>query len=243
MTLTQQILNRLPPRFGDFEYYQVIVGKITENQSPNPDIAIESCKSLIEGLSKLILKHTDKSYRDNQRPTEELAPLFKKAVNALAERGADIEEQFTKAVGNFIHQLGSLRNERGDISHGKSAPKLISSTPHFATLVVQATDGLASFLLHELFALNLSDFVSIEYTDNSEFNYFLDDTYPMERGLSFSRALFDQDFVAYEEQLKEFDAEREQEREEEMLESGYIDYLTDIEPEPFPDEDAPDPKK
>jgi len=213
MLLTQQLLNRLPPRFGDFEYYQVIVGKITENQSANPDIAIESCKSLVEGLSKSILKHTDKSYRDSQRPTDEMAPLFKKAVNALANRGANIEEQFTKAVGNFIHQLGSIRNERGDISHGKSAPKLINSTPHFSTMVVQATDGLTSFLLHELFALDLSDFVPIGYGDNPDFNTYLDELFPIEGGLSYSQALFDQDVVAYEEQLKDFKTEQEEQAE------------------------------
>ena len=241
MTLTQQLLNRLPPRFDDFEYDQVIVGKITENQSANPDIAIESCKSLVEGLSKSILKHTDKSYRDSQRPTEELAPLFKKAVNALADRGANIEEQFTKAVGNFIHQLGSIRNERGDISHGKSAPKLISSTPHFATLVVQATDGLTSFLLHELFALDLSDFDPLEYDDSSAFNGYLDELCPMVGGLSYSRALFDQDVVAYEEQLKDFMADREQE--EEMRKNAYMEYLADITPDPSPVEEAPDPEE
>lgn len=210
MILTQNILSHLPPKFDDFEYYLVIVSKITENQSANPDIAIESCKSLVEGLSKSILKHTDKSYRDSQRPTEDLSPLFKKAVNALANRGANIEEQFTKTVGNLIHQLGSIRNERGDISHGKSAPKLISSSPHFASLVVQATDGLASFLLQELFALDLSDFIPFEYDDNSDFNGYLDEIYPMEGGLSYSHALFNQDVVAYKEQLKDFKNEQEQ---------------------------------
>ena len=213
MLLTQQLLNRLPPRFVDFEYYQVIVGMITENQSANPDIAIESCKSLVEGLSKSILKHTDNSYRDNQRRNEELAPLFKKAVNALANRGANIEEPFSKAVGNFIHQLGSIRNERGDISHGKSSPKLISSSPHFSTLVVQATDGLISFLLNELFALDLSDFNPIEYGDNPDFNTYLDELVPIVGGLSYSQALFDQDLVAYEEQMKDFKTEQEEQAE------------------------------
>ena len=209
MTLTQQLLNSLPQRFDDFEYYRVIVGKITENQRSNPDIAIESCKSLVEGLSKSILKHTDKSYRDSQRPTDEFGPLFKKAVNALAGRGANIEEQFTKAAGNLVHQLGSIRNERGDISHGKSAPKQISSSAHFSSFVVQATDGLTSFLLHELFALDLSDFVPIEYGDNPDFNVYLDEIFPMNGGLRYSRALFDQDLVAYEEQLKGFEPEQE----------------------------------
>lgn len=197
MLLTQQLLDHLPQRFSSFDYYQIVVSKIVGNQRDNPDIAIESCKSLIEGLSKSILRHTDKSYRDSQRPTEELSPLFKKAVNAMAARGANIEESLTKSVGNFIHQLGSVRNERGDISHGKSAPKLIASSPHLAAMVIQATDGLVSFLLHELFAIDLSDFTPLAYNDNPDFNNYLDELYQIEGGLSYSRALFDQEQVGY----------------------------------------------
>ena len=213
MKLTQQLLERLPPRFVDFAYYQVLVEKITENQTSNPDIAIESCKSLIEGIAKSILKHTDQTYRDNQRPTEELCPLFKKAVNSMANRGANTEEQFTKSVGNLINQLGSLRNERGDISHGKSAPKLVSSSPHLSNLVIQATDGLASFLLHELFALDLSDLDTLEFDDSPDFNEFLDQLFPMTGKLRFSRSLFDQDPVGYEDQLKDFKIDQEEDPE------------------------------
>ena len=213
MTLTEQLLKHPPSRFSDFEYYYVILEKITENRTSNPDIAIESCKSLVEGLAKSILKHTDKSYVDNQRSTEDLNPLLKKAINALANRDANIEEQFTKAVGNLIHQLGSLRNERGDISHGKSAPKQINSSPHFANLVIQATDGIAAFLLHELFALDLSDFDPLNYEDNPDFNDSLDELFPLSGDISYSRALFDQDFVSYEEQLEDFQAQQEDEAE------------------------------
>ena len=210
MTLTEQLLKHPPSRFSDFEYYYVILEKITENRTSNPDIAIESCKSLLEGLAKSILKHTDKTYADIQRPTDELNPLLKKAINALADRNANIEEQFTKAAGNLIHQLGSLRNERGDISHGKSAPKLIKSSPHLANLVVQVTDGVAAFLLHELFALDLSDFDPLKYEDNPDFNEYLEELSPVRGEISYSRALFDQDFVAYEEQLEDFRSEQEE---------------------------------
>lgn len=211
MNLTQQLLDRLPSRFHDFDYYRVIVGKITENQIDNPDIAIESCKSLIEGVSKSIRKHTDKSYRDSQRPTEELGPLFKKAVNSLAHRGANVEEEFTKAAANLVIRLGSIRNERGDISHGKSAPKLVGSSVHFANLVILTTDGIVSFLLHELFVLDLSDFVPLEYDDNPEFNGVLDEQVPLEGKVKYSRALFDQDLVSYEEQLIDFKTQLEDE--------------------------------
>ena len=213
MTLTEQLLKNPPSRFSDFEYYYVILEKIKENRTSNPDIAIESCKSLIEGLAKSILNHTDKNYVDDQRPTEDLSPLLKRAINALADRDANIEEQFTKAVANLIHQLGSIRNERGDISHGKSAPKEISSSPHLANLIVQTTDGLASFLLHELFSLDLSDFDPLMYEDNPDFNDSLDELYPLNGDVSYSRALFDQDFIFYEEELEDFQALREDESE------------------------------
>lgn len=211
MTLTEQILEDRPSRFDSFDYYYVVLEKITENRSSNPDIAIESCKSLVEGVSKSILKHTEKTYDEKKASKDDIGPLLKKAVNALAERDAKIEEQFTKAVGNLIHQLGTLRNERGDISHGKSAPKPVSSSPHLATLVVQATDGLVAFLLQELFALDLTDVDTLKYEDNPAFNESLDELYPMNGGLSYSRALFDQDFVTYEEGLEDYLVEQEEE--------------------------------
>lgn len=243
MNLTQQILKSLPPRFSDFSYYQIVLDKITENRESNPDIAIESCKSLIEGLSKSILKHTDKSYISDRTPDGDFTPLFKKAVSSLASRGGNIEDAFTNAVRNLIHQLGTLRNSRGDISHGRSAPKLISSSPHLSNLVVQSTDGLSAFLLHELFSLDLTDIDPIKYGDNVEFNIYLDELIAIGGGISYSRALFDQDFVAYEEQLREFESEREKEREQEILESTYIDYLIDMRPLPSPSEDVPDPEE
>ena len=211
MTLTEQLINDCPARFSDFDYYYVILEKITENEYSNPDIAIESCKSLLEGLAKSILKHTDKSYIEGKSSTADLSPLFKKAINALAERGANIEEQFTKATGNIIHQMGTLRNERGDISHGKSAPKLTSSSPQLAKLIVNTTDGLAAFLLDELFSLDLSDLDPLQYEDNPVFNEYLEELSPLSSEISYSKALFDQDFVSYEEQLEDFKAEQENE--------------------------------
>lgn len=85
-----------------------------------------------------------------------------------------------------------------------TAPKSINSSPHLANLVVQATDGLVAFLLQELFALDLDDFNPNQYEDNPDFNDSLDELYPLSGNLSYSRALFDQDAIAYEEQLEDF---------------------------------------
>ena len=235
MTLTQKVLAELPPRYSAFDYYLVIIEKITRNSTSNPDIAIESCKSLIEGLSKSILTHTRSSYREKGKKTDDVYDLFKKAIAALADAGAEIEEDFTRSAGNMVIRLGAIRNERGDISHGKSAPKLTSSKPHFSNLILQVTDGLAAFMLEELFALDLTKLDPISYYDHESFNRYLDELVPMEGKLSYSMALFDQDVVAYEEQLKEFQTELEERREVEMRESSHMDWLTDMKPEPSPD--------
>ena len=107
--------------------------------------------------------------------------------------------------------MGTLRNERGDISHGKSAPKLTSSSPQLAKLIVNTTDGLAAFLLDELFSLDLSDLDPLQYEDNPVFNEYLEELSPLSSEISYSKALFDQDFVSYEEQLEDFKAEQENE--------------------------------
>lgn len=209
MDLTLQSLKRAPSRYSDFIYYEIIVEQIVENKTANPDIAIESCKSLIEGISKSILKHRDSSYRDKGRNSDEIYDLFKKAINALAEGGAQIEEDFSKATGNLINKLARVRNERGDISHGKSAPKELQSTPHFARFIEQTTDGLASFMLEEFYHLPPLKPDPLNYNEQEDFNAFLDELTPIEGGLSYSKALFEQDEISYALQLEEYKEEQE----------------------------------
>jgi len=239
MEFTQQILKRAPARFLGFEYYQIIIDKIIENRTSNPDIAIECCKSLIEGLSKSIIQHTQHDFSERRRGTDDVSVIFKGAMKALGDNGAEIEEEFTRAAGEVVNKLGFIRSKRGDISHGKAAPKKIFSSARFSNFVVHLTDGLVTFMLEELFSLDFSRFDSVEYDANPDFNSSLDETYSISGGLSFSRALFDQDPVAYKEQLKIF-IEEELEREEEMRESAKGDYFAEMRPEPSPDEDTPD---
>ena len=54
MKQTKDILKILESRYTNIDYYQTIIEKIEENVESNPDICIESCKALLEGLSKFI---------------------------------------------------------------------------------------------------------------------------------------------------------------------------------------------
>ncbi|MFN0141640.1 MAG: abortive infection family protein [Pyrinomonadaceae bacterium] len=183
---------------------------IEQNVTKQPDICIESCKSLIEGVSKTILKALDPTVTDDDLKNLDVMPLFKKAAKKLAEFDEEIEPDFINRSGTLVENFGMLRNQRGDISHGKAAPKQYMSSPQFSGLVAQITEALAYYILDHFFRIDFSYSEEVKYEDNPDFNQSLDDLNPFE-GLSFSKALFDQDNVSYFEQLLEYQTEQEEE--------------------------------
>lgn len=201
MNLTKTLIEENSNRYKNIEYYFSIIEIIEQNISSNPDVAIESCKSLFEGLSKFILKQLDKAYDKKTINKMDFQPLFKKALEKLADFSENIEIDFVKRANSLVHNLGDVRNKRGDISHGKLSPKEIFSDKEFSMLVVHLTDGLAFYILKNFFSVEYEE--EIEYSDNESFNDYLDEINYID-GISYSKALFEQDNVAYIELLKEF---------------------------------------
>jgi hypothetical protein len=62
MKHTREILKKLESYYLNIDYYYAIIDVIEGNADLNPDISIESCKALLEGLSKFIWRQIDKSY-------------------------------------------------------------------------------------------------------------------------------------------------------------------------------------
>lgn len=194
-------------RYGHFAYYQTIIDVIELNVTSQPDICIESCKSLIEGVSKTILKTLDTTISDEQIKHMDVMPLFKRAANKLADLDDEIEPDFILRSGTLIENFGRIRNSRGDISHGRAAPKSDFSTPQFSALVMSITEAIAFYLLEHFFRLEVSN--EVKYEDNSEFNQWLDALNPL-GNLSYSKAVFEQDPISYEQQLLDYQSEQEE---------------------------------
>ncbi len=182
-----------------------------------PDICIESCKSLIEGISKTILKALDAASTNESLNAKDVKELFRDALNALGRFNPKMEVDFVRRSVGVIQLLADIRNKRGDISHGKLAPKELSSYAQFSKLVMHMTEGIAFYMLTEFFEIDLSFTEEIIYDDNPEFNEWLDTNNPIS-GISFSRALFEQDEVSYTEQLLEYQTEQEEVLEETIFE-------------------------
>lgn len=239
-------------RYTNFEdhrvYYYAIDKKVTS------DNCIETCKSLIEGIAKTILSQIDiriKSVRERFE-TQELKSLdstfdkmagngedfqviFRQAILVLSNYHQACQKDLMSTLGkDFCKYLARLRNDRGDISHGRAAPKIEKSSLDLAYMVENITDLIA---FHMLEVLSLIDF---SITDESskdqamlesfifktsaelesigerermirDFNCSLDNQYPLEGKPHYSRALFDQYPEDYEIQLQEFIDNKEQE--------------------------------
>ena len=117
MKQTTDILKQLETQYFNIEYYHTIVGKIEENVVSNPDIAIESCKSLFEGLGKFIILNIDKSLSFGIVDNFKYKRAISKAVELLEQKDLEFESDFSKRLLEVLDILGNIRNDRGDISH------------------------------------------------------------------------------------------------------------------------------
>lgn len=201
MKQTKEILRQLEERFQNIDYYQILIQKIEDHVDAHPDIAIESCKSLIEGLAKFIWRQIDSGYDTVAVDKQDFQPIFKTAMVKLAALNSDLEYDFIDKANKVIVSIRNIRNERGDISHGKLSPKQFVSDGLFSNLVMNITDNVLAYILH-CFA-NAKIVKALSYEDHPKFNEMLDSENPFGY-LSYSKALFDQDKVAYAQELQDY---------------------------------------
>lgn len=209
MERVKLLLHQHKHTYSDFEYYHLHIEKIENNKSKNPDIAIESCKSLIEGVSKSILNRLDITF-DEKKESSGKNPrsvqwFFKKSLEKIAEKSEDFEASFVTSSGQIINIISEIRTKRGDISHGKSAPKLVESSPEFAEMVSSMTDLIVSYTLKHFFQIDLSPKGKLDYyteVDKSiiQYNVYLDESQPdfPISTTSYSQLLYENDYDEYE---------------------------------------------
>ena len=216
MERVKLLLHQYKHTYSDFEYYHLHIEKIEKNKSKNPDIAIESCKSLIEGVSKSILNRLDISF-DEKKESSGKNPrsvqwFFKKSLEKIAEKTEEFEASFVASSGQIINIISEIRTKRGDISHGKSVPKLSESSPEFAEMVTNMTDLIVSYTLKHFFQIDTTSKEKLEYfpkyedapTEEDEkiiqYNRYLDESQPNFpiSTTNYSLLLYENDYNEYE---------------------------------------------
>lgn len=174
MERTRNFLNQ---NIGSFEryagfkdhqiYYDLIAQRLTS------DSVIETCKALLEGISKTILNQLDiqrsevkQRFQEHElkslestfnkmdgKTGEDFATLFRQAVLVLSVYHHSCEKELLNKLGNeFCKYIGRVRNADGPISHGQPSPKPNTSSRTLAIMVESVTDIIAFHML-EVFSL------------------------------------------------------------------------------------------
>lgn len=217
MIQTRQILDQYKDKYSDFEYYYTIVQKVENNVIIHPDICVESCKALIEGISRSVLDRLDKTRSREDINKIEFNPVYQEAIKKLDDEyhrinveESNFEINICNQFAKLVYKVNVIRNDRGDISHGRAVPKESSSNQKLARTVMGIADHIVAYILEHLFilldALPKDSLQPYDCKDYEEFNEFLDSEYenfPISKA-RYSQVLYDYEPETYFVKYKDF---------------------------------------
>jgi len=245
MEKTRAIISANVKYFEEFEYYYSIIEIAEESVNKKPDVTIDCCKSLLEGVSKSILIRLDNNYSKNNELVDRPSAikLFDKSIKIISKYDNSLigkELDFLKKSKDLVDTIINIRNDRGEISHGKFTPKPdeITSTSEFAVFVINLTDSIIAFMLKILFQIDIPKSSKIEY-DSKEmeaYNNWLDDNtdFPIKKA-KYSKLLFENDREEYENRYSDEFLKEEAEEliEEKEVVTVEVETETKVEVEPI----------
>ncbi|MCK5727117.1 MAG: abortive infection family protein [Thiotrichaceae bacterium] len=215
MDSLNELINRHLNDFPEFSYYQSIIKKAKNNKAQHPDISIECCNSLIQGICKTIILRLDSSKTEKDFKRKDTQDLIKPALKLLRVNDDVFENDFITRSASIALAVSTLRNARGDISHGRAVPKKLESDRNLARVVMEMTGSLLRYTLASFYAIELVDREDdITYEKNEEFNNYLDELNPLNGKPLYSLALYQQYNEDYKIQLSDYLYEVEQDEEE-----------------------------
>ncbi|EPF70370.1 hypothetical protein [Acinetobacter rudis] len=188
-----------------------ILNHIDQQSNQCGDTLIECTKSFLEAVFKNIIIKLKPEMDEKTINCCDLGRLSKLAKGVMCEHSfienvmpmSDIVQYFS-TLNQWIRFLGEMRNNIGEISHGKILPKPYSIDIGLAKIISEITDRFAYILLLMLLEIDLSYTLPYKYEDYPGFNDYLDGQYELPNHLIYSRALFEQDYDAYSEGLDNF---------------------------------------
>ena len=194
----------------NLEYYNSHLTLVEGYLEEKPDISIETCKALIEGISILALHLLNQEPLDSHNDNN-FFEIFKKALSELQKGRGYSDTTLIKRLGAVIQYIGETRNAHCDIGHGRASLKEQVNDADLAELVIGITDNLCAYMLRRLDMLCEKE---VLYDDNPEFNSSLDEQHPLDGRVLYSKALFEQEFETYEIMLGDYLIEEENKLEE-----------------------------
>lgn len=194
----------------DLDLYERYIVQIETNKIDDPNVAFEATKSLAEAIFRHVLGHEKIKVEFSEVLTHGNATtydLFKACCKALADLGL-IDIEVLGLGQKFFNDMSQIRNSVGIVSHGKDLRDV--SDLRVTTVELAIANAINHILVILAGYEGLLEDLMLAYEENKEFNEFLDSEYEIS-GISYSKALYDQDPVAYNELLDEYNEPRREE--------------------------------
>lgn len=209
MQTLRELIERHSDENSEFRYYIKHIEEAEANEVSHPDITIECCTALFQGVSKTIVTRIGTPELQAGLDGDKLHNQVRTAFRCLKVRDDILEDALPTRALSLVQVLAELRNARGDISHGRIVPKELQSDRSLARLVLNVTEAIIRYMLASFFALQPERPFLLPYEENEAFNAYLDELTEMPGKLSYSRALYDQYPEDYMIRLKEHTDEQE----------------------------------
>ena len=186
--------------------YLPIIQRAKDNLQEYPDTSVDCIKSIWEGFARTIRLTLDSEFDAEKFKTMPIAKIVKDSLEKMENDKIFKIKAYTQQLVNTIN---GQRNLCGEISHGRQCPKSDTIDADLAKILYDSTDVVLPYILN-IFLQRLEK--DVKYEDNEEFNMYLDEEYKIKSSqnqaiptkILYSKALFNQDKVAYTDQLEEF---------------------------------------
>lgn len=192
MQTVKELIERYSGQNSEFLYYIPIIEEAERNEVEHPDITIECCSALFQGISKSIVHRLDPTCDRIAFEGETLPQQVKAAMRCLRDNDDAFEDMFVRNCETLARNIGSLRSARGDISHGRAVPKELQSDRSLARLVLNFSEAMLRYILASFFALQQQPEEEVAYDSSPDFNDFLDEQYDLGGKPLYSLALYQQ---------------------------------------------------
>ncbi len=199
--------------YGRWEPLEDYISRIETYLDTDFGLAIENSKSILESISKEICEQKSVELGNS----ESISSALKKACKAIGYNGGDLVTQLSTSIANIGHQMGSLRNEIGTTSHGRTMDQLKDRNNGIDELtkifLVDTTELVSCFLIRNFENENPrkhheSQTHTLGYSEAEEFNESWDDSFGEfvmgDYSYPASEILFNVDKLAYVNEYKAF---------------------------------------
>lgn len=177
-----------------------------------PGLAFTHCRGLLETVCITILADRGIDVPENSKPNWLMSKAAQTLeLTALEQEDKQAEEgvrDVLRGLNSLISGVANVRNSRGVGPHGRDALERVLSS-EYATLIARSVDAAVGlmFRLHQE-QLGRDPVNHLRFAVHTDFDAHLDSEYPdiviEEAPIRASRALYDQDRVAYRKSLVEF---------------------------------------